>query len=526
MDQSLRITILETLAKTLSVELDHRRAAEDKLKVLEVTDSYGVHLAEISIDPLVHLPLRQLSSIVLREYTNKHWSSFCDNFTSPEPSEESKVTIRRLLVIGLKEPDTKVKNAIAYALANVAKWDWPDDWPDLLDILLMYIKTENPDLVDGSMRVLLELADEITDKQIPTLGPIILQEVHKVFTDAQKYRLRIREMALDVFLTLYEVICEVALTNKSLVKPLLENMLLPFSQALVMALQANDGPALDNHLRAKIFQVLTSIVQNSPKQVSKLLEEMMPTVWATLVNLAEIFVKSILNATDAELSEEDIGASNNGKPLEAVFDFLNALVETPKMKNFVRAAIEDVLYYLLIYMQIPNSQVEDFLENVDSYIINEDSDVFMKSVRIRAQDVLVNICKEFAAGEAPTALGNAVMRLLEQATTYKNEGRQDWWKCLEVSMHSIGLVAPMYVGLSVLGKTGDQLVTFNPVTVVQSIFDDPRIRDAPPFLLGECIWAAGRLADILPEDLKRRVIKASVEALHLNQHHVMKVCGI
>ena len=44
-------------------------------------------------------------------------------------------------------------------------------------------------------------------------------------------------------------------------------------------------------------------------------------------------------------------------------------------------------------------------------------------------------------------------------------------------MHSIGLVAPMYVGLSVLGKTGDQLVTFNPVTVVQSIFDDPRIRD-------------------------------------------------
>ncbi|XP_065573527.1 importin-9-like isoform X2 [Artemia franciscana] len=525
MDESSRITILEALAKTLSVELDHRRAGEDKLKVLELTDrSYGVHLAEISIDPLVRLPLRQLSSIVLRDYTNKHWSIFCGNFVPPKPSEESKVTIRRLLVIGLQEPDTKVKNAIAYALANVVKWDWPHDCPDLLDILLKYIRTENPDLVDGSMRVLLELAGVISDMQIPILGPIILQEVYKVFTDVQKYRLRIREMALDLFLTLYERICEVVFTNKSLVIPLLENILLQFSQALVMALQANDGPALDNHLRAKIFQVWTSIVLVSPKEVLTSLEEIMPTVIS--------FLKSILNATDAKLSEEDVGASNDdgaghpGMPLLAVLDFLYALVDTPHLRHFVRAAIEDVLYYLLICMQIPNSQVEIFLENVDLFIINEDSFDFKELVRNRAQVVLKDICKEFAAFEAPTAFGNAVMRLLEQATRYKNEGRHDWWKCLEVSMQSIGLVAHIYVGPSVFGKMGDQLVTFNPVTVVQSIFDDPMIRDAPPFLLGECIWAAGQLADILPEDLKRRVIKASVEALHLNQHHVMKVCGI
>ncbi|XP_065573524.1 importin-9-like [Artemia franciscana] len=172
----------------------------------------------------------------------------------------------------------KVKNAIAYALANAVKWDWPCAWPDLLDILLKYIRTENPDLVDGSMRFLLEVAGQILDKHITTLGPIILQEVHKVFTDVQKYRLRIREMALDLFLTVCEVICGAVFTNKSLVKLLRENILLPFSQALVMALQANDGPALDNHLRAKIFQVLTSIVQVSPKEVLISLEEIIHTV--------------------------------------------------------------------------------------------------------------------------------------------------------------------------------------------------------------------------------------------------------
>ena len=111
------------------------------MKALEVTDEFGLHLAEltlqvsIQLDPLQispnwsfkrdgALPVRQLASVLLKQYIDVHWSpdaARCQplkysntlqfdfyRFRPPEAPQATKAAIRAMLPHGLKESISKV----------------------------------------------------------------------------------------------------------------------------------------------------------------------------------------------------------------------------------------------------------------------------------------------------------------------------------------------------------------------------------------------------------------------------------
>ena len=41
----------------------------------------------------------------------------------------------------------------------------------------------------------------------------------------------------------------------------------------------------------------------------------------------------------------------------AIFEFVHALVETPKFRGAVKAGLSDLMYYIVLYMQITEEQV-------------------------------------------------------------------------------------------------------------------------------------------------------------------------
>lgn len=65
-----------------------------------------------------------------------------------------KVHVRKLLPSGLADEHSKVRNTVAYAVAAIAHWDWPENWPDLFDQLMLALNSSNPNIVHGTMRVL------------------------------------------------------------------------------------------------------------------------------------------------------------------------------------------------------------------------------------------------------------------------------------------------------------------------------------------------------------------------------------
>lgn len=105
---SLREALYETLSGILSPHTEARQAAEQRIQALEVTEEFGIHLTEFVIDPNGHLPIRQLASILLKQYVETHWSSMAEKFRAPEIKYTTKEKIKELLPIGLRESISKV----------------------------------------------------------------------------------------------------------------------------------------------------------------------------------------------------------------------------------------------------------------------------------------------------------------------------------------------------------------------------------------------------------------------------------
>ena len=90
----------------------------------------------------------------------------------------------------------------AYAISAIARWDWPDEWPDLFNQLVQAVASGDPCLVHGAMRVLtgrvvitlttvlchcvcIEFCQEVTDQQMPHVAPIIFPQLLQVIAQPQ-----------------------------------------------------------------------------------------------------------------------------------------------------------------------------------------------------------------------------------------------------------------------------------------------------------------------------------------------------
>ncbi len=81
MSASVKEALVESLHGSLSPEAGVRKAAEERLKALEVTEQYPLILMEIVLaqgEGVLSPPLRQLASVVLRQYVDTHWTSIAE----------------------------------------------------------------------------------------------------------------------------------------------------------------------------------------------------------------------------------------------------------------------------------------------------------------------------------------------------------------------------------------------------------------------------------------------------------------
>lgn len=114
------------------------------------------------------MPVRQLATVLLKQYVDVHWSKHCeDKFRPPETLPEAKAIIRDLLPRGLEDPNSKIRSGVAHAISGIAQWDWPDEWPTLFNSLMVYLTQGSSDSLHGSMCVLVEVTHNVDDKQMP-----------------------------------------------------------------------------------------------------------------------------------------------------------------------------------------------------------------------------------------------------------------------------------------------------------------------------------------------------------------------
>ncbi|XP_029288165.1 LOW QUALITY PROTEIN: importin-9 [Cottoperca gobio] len=521
--QGLKEALIETLTAILSPVQEVRAAAEEQIKVLEVTEEFGVHLAELTVDPQGALAIRQLASVILKQYVETHWCSQSEKFRPPETSDQAKAAIRVLLPSGLREAISKVRSSVAYAVSAIAHWDWPEAWPQLLTLLMEMLVSGDVNAVHGAMRVLTEFTREVTDTQMPLVAPVILPEMYKIFTMAEVYSIRTRSRAVEIFTTCANLICAIEEHEKGAAKALIFPVVQQFTEAFVHALQMPEGPLSDSGLKMEVLKAVTALVNNFPKPMVSSMQQILPIVWNTLTESAAFYVRTEVNYTE----EVDDPVDSDGEVLGfenlvfSIFDFVHTLLENNKLKGTVKKALPELIYYIILYMQITEDQIKAWTANPQQFVEDEDDDTFSYSVRISAQDLLLAVAAEFQ-NESAAALAAAATRHLQEAEQAKNSGNEHWWKIHEACMLALGSVKTIITENVKNGRIQFDMHGF----LASVILADLNLASASPFLLGRALWAASRFTAAMSPELIQQFLQATVSGLHASQPPSVRISGV
>ena len=107
---------------------------------------------------------------------------------------------------------------------------------------------------------------------------------------------------------------------------------------------------------------MTVLLKHVPKSMAQWQAMIIPAVWKTLTNSAAKYVTEIVNSGDFE-GGDDENVDSDGEVLGldnlvfAIFEIVTALVEAPRYRAAVKGGLSDLMYYIVLYMQITQDQV-------------------------------------------------------------------------------------------------------------------------------------------------------------------------
>ncbi|MCJ1435207.1 hypothetical protein MMC27_004579 [Xylographa pallens] len=194
--------LLAILAATQSSEAPPRLAAEQQLKGLYSDEAFPGALVAIGAHPDVALPERLVALVVLKQLVGIGWSSVLEEFEGKILfNDDVKLDIKnRLLAIVFDgSVNSKVINQTAVIVSKIARAEFPEDWPTLVDLLLSQQSTANDAVTEAILIVLSELIqDGLDEDQFYLSAPGLVKFFHGVATDGSK-KLLVRAHALNVF---------------------------------------------------------------------------------------------------------------------------------------------------------------------------------------------------------------------------------------------------------------------------------------------------------------------------------------
>ena len=51
---------------------------------------------------------------------------------------------------------------MAHTISSIGHWDWPEEWPELFDLLMAALESKNEFAVHGAVRVLKEFSRDLS----------------------------------------------------------------------------------------------------------------------------------------------------------------------------------------------------------------------------------------------------------------------------------------------------------------------------------------------------------------------------
>ena len=158
------------------------------------------------------------------------------------------------------------RSSVAAVVSEIASIDFPDNWTGLFDQLLAMMGTGDSNKVHGVMKVLAELAGDITDSQVYTVAPVLFPLLVQLF-QTETFGPATRARVLSIFGVFTTLISHMDSVDHAAN----ENLLFPILPGLVDTALALIGAPVavveDYKLQTECVNFLSKLVSTFPKQM-------------------------------------------------------------------------------------------------------------------------------------------------------------------------------------------------------------------------------------------------------------------
>ncbi|KAJ2557242.1 hypothetical protein EV175_001461, partial [Coemansia sp. RSA 1933] len=529
-------SIFEALQGSLSPDANTRMNSELALKQLELDSSFSLAIANVALASQAEIAIRQAAIVQLRGYVGRHWSIGSAKYEpGPIPEQQLKSQVREKAFSLLTSDDRKLRNVAAAVIASMAKYDWPDEWPQLFSQLVDLLHGSSRSNTHSAMCVFSEWVNaDMSEQHMEQIG-ILLPELLRIFVGAGEYELSTRAMAVRVFSDCIEIISNMSSERKAFADahapPILKEWMQPILSVFKQPVVNGEESGSTIHLKAECIKSVMKAMEGFPKYMLPYGASILEALWLQLKEIQGPFVHAFVYG-DSEHSEsatnmlvhcdEDGGAYSVDSYLLGIFEWLSKAAELKSMRSFFVTKVEgsanniaptpflsELVSVLMDYAQITTEMLDDWADDMDLFVADEDEEGYRFNVRVSVQELIQTLDMLFPR-PLLTAFGNAARERAEIAARWRQNQNNNWWLVSESMLWAIGLVAESVVDRSDNGTLEDQL---NLGALFESDVWPLAQSSSYPFGQGRAFVFASSFAKTLPPNIASAFVDASCNAV-------------
>ncbi|KAJ2515298.1 hypothetical protein H4217_005258 [Coemansia sp. RSA 1939] len=534
--------IFEALHGSLSPEAHTRVNSELALKQLELETDFSLAIINVALSGHADISIRQAAIVQLRGYVGRHWSIGSAKYEpGPIPDQQLKSQVREKAFSLLVNDNRKLCSVAAAVVASMAKYDWPDEWPQLFLQLVELLHSSSKSHTHSAMCVFSEwVSSDMSEQHMEQIG-ILLPELLRIFVSTGKYELNTRAMAVRVFSDCIEIISNMSSAQKTFADahapPILKEWMKPILDVFKQPIANDNGSGSIIQLKSECIKSVVKAAEGFPKYMLPFNASILEALWMQLQDIQEPFVHAFVYE-DSEHSESatnmlvycDEGGSTYSVDsyLLGIFEWLAKAAEIKSMRKFFIASAENnagtiaptpffgqLVSVLMSYAQITSEMLNDWVDDMDLFVADEDEEGYRFNVRVSVQELIQTFDMLFSRPLA-IALGDAARERTELAAQWRQNQNNSWWLVSEAMLWAVGLAAESIVDRFENGTIGGQLD-------IGALFESdvwPLAQSASfPFGQGRAFVFASSFAKILPSNIASVLVDASCNAVSNSELH-------
>ncbi|KAJ9478332.1 Nonsense-mediated mRNA decay protein 5 [Pseudozyma hubeiensis] len=214
--------LVQVFSHSLDPNPNARKAAELELKKVEAHDGMLSSVFQIVSSAQVDASVRQAAAIYFKNRVRRHWDA---TVVRGAPNvvvipQNDRDAIKAIILQTLVEAPAPIRVHVASALGTIARCDFPDQWPHLMDQIGQLLQSQEPQQVYGGLRALLEVVrayrwnngTKMMEQLAPATLPLILQTGNNLLNSDNASSAQVGEI-LYVILKIYKTSMHAELTK-------------------------------------------------------------------------------------------------------------------------------------------------------------------------------------------------------------------------------------------------------------------------------------------------------------------------